>query len=134
MVSEARGRGRPSSPTEGAADAVDKINTLKKRLKMTDDVLAKLIGVNQTTVSRALGRREPAWTPSMRKLCEYAENMHLLAEGRIGTAQGGKAEDTLKQAVLDAWDGTPEGLNSLVRVLVTLRDYRRPKKAGVVAP
>ena len=130
MASEAKVRGRPPSSTDGAAAAVNKIKSLKKRLKITDEALAEAIGVDQTSVTRALSRKVSAWTPSMQKLWKYAVNKFELAEEDGGPAFGELAEDTLRQAVLDAWDGTPDGLNSLVRVLATLRDFRRPNKVS----
>jgi len=128
MTREAKRQGRPPCPAEGAAEAVKLIKIFKKRANLTDVALADAICFNQSTVSRTLGKTPPTWTECMHKLYDYAVNQpHLTNVGQTIDPTN-NAEDTLRKAALDAWDGTPDGLDRLVKVLTTLRDYRRPRK------
>src|SRR3954463_14718351 len=69
-----RRQGRPPSPTEGAREAVDAIRSIQQRLALTEKALADRAGIDQSSVSRALNREPPAWTPSLQKIWHYAKN------------------------------------------------------------
>lgn len=117
----ARRPGRPESPTDGARQAVNTIRAVQRRLSITDEALAKRAGVDQSSVSRALRRDPPAWTPSLRKLWTYAENQ--ASDAQPGAGEPGV--DRIARAVRAAWDGTPEGMDLLLRLLALARELRR---------
>jgi hypothetical protein len=110
--------GRPISPTEGAVEAVACVETLKKRLKIPDSALARLVDVDQSSVHRALSRRPPRLTPTLLKLCDYAKKRLKIDGGE----QVDSAKDQLAKAVSGVWDGSPEGLNKLLTLLRDLGD------------
>jgi len=66
---------RPRGLEKGASESVEAILALKRRMKLTDEALAKRIGANQSSVHRALHRVPPAWTPTLQKLWVYAKTM-----------------------------------------------------------
>lgn len=87
---------------------------------MNDQQLADAAGMNQSSVSRALSRNPPTPTPSLRKLCNYAENTIGPTAGS-GFSEAAKAR--LAEVATAAWDGTPQGLNRLVAILQLLGQY-----------
>ncbi|MBH5371549.1 hypothetical protein [Bradyrhizobium glycinis] len=107
--------GRPISPEEGAVEAVALVKSFKRARKISDKALGDLIGVNQSSVHRALSRQPPRLTPTLQKLCDYAKKVMRIEGGR----QVQSAKQQLATAVEGVWDGSPEGLN---RLLVLLRD------------
>ena len=116
-----RNLGRPRSRIEGAREAVEAIRALQGRLNLTDEALATRVGVDQSSVSRALNREPPAWTPSLHKLWNYVETQ-MRSDG-TGGAESSPLE-MLSRAAFEAWDGTPDGLDRLVRLLAILRELR----------
>lgn len=116
-------RGRPASPFEGAAEAVENVRALKKHFGLSDEELAARIGVNQSSVNRALGRDPPRLTPTLRLICNYAE---ILARSeRSDFTERGRAQ--LARAVGEVWDGTPRGLEKLLSLLRLLSDFNPAK-------
>jgi transcriptional regulator with XRE-family HTH domain len=113
-------RGRPASPTEGARRAVAIVRDYKKSLKISDKQLADALGINQSSVSRALGRDPPILSPSLLKLCNYAKNNSLATSGSHFHKA---AKSKLAEEVNAAWDGTPMGLNRLVAILQLLGQF-----------
>lgn len=113
-----RALGRPSSPLDGAIEAVASINELKKQLNISDDDLAERIGVVQSSVYRALNRRPPKLTPTLQKLCKYAKKIS------VGQSRDVRldARSQLAAAAEGIWDGSPEGLNKLLALLRNLED------------
>lgn len=109
-----KARGRPASPTEGADVAVKSIREFKLVLGYSDQDLASCVGIDQSSVHRALNRLPPAWTPSLQKIWNYVEN------SRRGARQS--AEERLSEAAVKAWDGTPRGLERLLALLDLFRD------------
>jgi hypothetical protein len=95
-------------------------------LRLSDDALGQAAGVHQSSVSRALGRKPPTFTPSLRKLCNYAEN--VIAPLEVTTDFEAAARSRLSESVADAWDGTPAGLNGLLAVLKALGQLRRDQQ------
>jgi hypothetical protein len=75
--------------------------------------------VNQSSVHRALERDPPRLTPTLRKICDYAENM-LQADAADFPRRG---REQLARAVADVWDGTPRGLENLLSLLRLLGDF-----------
>jgi hypothetical protein len=110
--------GRPAGPTEGAVEAVACVEKLKNRRNLNDSVLARLVGVDQSSVHRALSRRPPRLTPTLLKLCNYAEK-NLKVDG---THHDDDAKAQLTKAVASVWDGSAEGLNKLLTLLRNLGD------------
>jgi len=113
-------RGRPPSRAEGAQEAVNKIRALQKALGLNDQALADRVRIAQTSVGRALNRKPPVWSPSLKRIWAYAENM---GENSTADARKSAAARTLSDAALKAWDGTEEGLSRLVRILNLLGQY-----------
>lgn len=107
---------------DGAQEAVRRVRSLQKHLNLSDEALATRVGINQSSVSRALTRKPPAWTPSLHKLWRYAENHEAQDQGAEKEVV---ATETLGRAALEAWDGTQEGLDRLVRLLAVLREFRQ---------
>jgi hypothetical protein len=120
---------RPPSLEKGAAEAVEAIFALKKRMKWTDEALAKRIDANQSSVHRALHRVPPAWTPTLQKLSDYAIIMRS-GPRRKQTAIDSAPSNVLARTVMDAWDGTTSGLDWLVRLLRLVAERRRRSKEG----
>ena len=87
---------------------------------LTESALAQLVGINQSSVSRALNRDPPTWTPSLRRIFSYAENLPSEAV----TVDNEVAREALARAAAGAWDGTSKGLHSLLRLLSVLREFR----------
>jgi transcriptional regulator with XRE-family HTH domain len=114
-------RGRPTSPTQGALEAVANVRDLKKTLGYSDKDIADKIGVNQSSVNRALGRVPLRWTPTLVKICNYAENV-LEAKSGEDFQETGKAR--LADAVAEVWDGTPDSLDRLLRLLHLLAELQ----------
>jgi transcriptional regulator with XRE-family HTH domain len=110
--------GRPVSPAEGAVEAVACVRTLQERLKISDSALARLVGVNQSSVHRALSRKPPRLTPTLSMLCNYAKKRLRID----GAHQVDSGRDQLARAVAGVWDGSPEGLNKLLALLRDLSD------------
>lgn len=106
-------RGRPASPVDGAAEAVARVRALKKHLKISDSALARRVGVNQSSINRALSRKPPRLTPTLKHLCNYAENEFPTTSRDF--ARNGR--DQLARAVVSVWDGSPEGLERLLALL-----------------
>ena len=73
---ENRTRGRPSSPTEGAPEAFDFVESFRLKRKLSKAKLAQLFNMPTTVVSRALhGPREKVrLTPGLRDLYSSALN------------------------------------------------------------
>lgn len=105
--------GRPVSPEEGAVEAVAFVVRFKESHNLRDAALAQLVGVNQSSVHRALNRRPPRLTPTLTELCNYAKRQ--LAVDSIQQAASGREQ--LAKAVAGVWDGSPEGLNKLLTFL-----------------
>jgi hypothetical protein len=114
-------RGRPTSPTQGAREAVASVRDLKKTLGYSDKDIAGKIGVNQSSVNRALGRVPARWTPTLVKICNYAENVLQPKPGEDFQVSG-KAK--LADAVAEVWDGTPGSLDRLLALLHLLAELR----------
>ena len=87
---------------------------MQSQFRITDQALARSVGISQSNVSRALNRRPAAWTPSLHKLYIYAINISQRG-GPVDFETYGK--ETLARAGMEAWDGTQEGLDRLVRLL-----------------
>lgn len=115
-------RGRPASPTQGAEEAVASIRSLKRTLAISDQELASRIGVNQSSINRALGRVPPKWTPTLVKICNYAKNMLEMQSGGDLEAKG-KAK--LADAAAEMWDGTPNSLERLLSLMHLLAQFRK---------
>jgi transcriptional regulator with XRE-family HTH domain len=115
-------RGRPRSSIDGADAAVERIKALQESLGLTERALADRVGINQSSVSRALRRVPPAWSPSLKKIWEYAENIESVDGSGSDYVV---ARETLTTAALDAWDGTASGLDRLVQLLVALGRYKK---------
>jgi hypothetical protein len=94
---------------------------MQKSFDMSDQALADATGMHQSSVSRALGRDPPVLTPSLIKLCNYAESVVLPSAGADFAAL---ARSRLAEVATAAWDGTPQGLNRLVSILQLLGQYR----------
>lgn len=109
-------RGRPKSSVEGAEKAVAVLRALQQENSLSDAQLGRLVGVRQSSVYRALNRCPPAWTPTLRKLNDYAEinakNLHA-----------DEPKERIGRAAAEAWDGTDAGLVRLLRLLGTLTDF-----------
>lgn len=118
---------RPRSATAGAAEAVDVIVQLKKRMKLSDEAIAERIAVDQSSVCRALKRNPPAWTPTLQKLSHYAETLGA-ARSKSARAHSKRAPDVLAKAAFDAWDGTAPGLEWLVRLLRLVAESQKGKR------
>ena len=119
---------RPRSPKEGATEAVEAVLALKKRTGWIDKELAARIGADQSSVYRALNRVPPAWTPTLRKLWDYAETLRRSRRARA--ARDSALTGVLTKAVIDAWDGTSSGLDRLVRFLHIFAEMWRRPDAG----
>lgn len=113
-------RGRPTSPSEGAEKAVALIRALQNERQWTDRRLALAAGMQQSSVHRALGRKPPKLTPSLKQLCNYAENELSVDQPAFGVL----ARSRLGEEAVAAWDGTPEGLDKLLGILKLLGEYR----------
>jgi transcriptional regulator with XRE-family HTH domain len=118
-------RGRPTSPGEGAKNAVALVRALQKSLGINDQALADAAGMHQSSVSRALGRDPPALTPSLKILCSYAENTMSPTDSQHYAEI---ARSRLAEVAVAAWDGTPVGLNNLVSILELLGRYREDRE------
>ncbi len=105
--------GRPVSPEEGAVEAVALVVKLKNSLRLKDAALAELVGVNQSSVHRALNRRPPRLTPTLAELCNYAKK--CLSNNAAEHAESGREQ--LAKAAARVWDGSPEGLDKLLTFL-----------------
>lgn len=97
---------------------------------MSEADLGRIVGIDQSSVSRALSREPPAWTPSLRKLAEYVNNQDAAGSEAISP---GAARDVLGRAALPAWDGTVRGLARLVRLLEALRELG-PERSPAGSP
>jgi len=115
-------RGRPASPTQGAEEAVASIRSLKKMLALSDQELASRIGVNQSSINRALGHIPPKWTPTLVKICDYAKNT---LEMRTGGDLKAKGKAKLAEAAAEMWDGTPNSLERLLSLMHLLAQLRK---------
>ncbi|WP_141688123.1 helix-turn-helix domain-containing protein [Bradyrhizobium paxllaeri] len=91
---------------------------LKKKLNLHDTKLAELVGVDQSSVHRALNRKPPRLTPTLEKLCNYAKKRLSVDGSQL--ADNGKEQ--LAKAVAGVWDGSPAGLNKLLTLLRDLGD------------
>lgn len=107
--------GRPPSPETGAVEAVARVRKFQEHKKIHDSALGKMVGVNQSSVHRALSRKPPRFTPTLRRLCDYA----IIASKIDDAPRVDSAREQLTRAVEGVWDGSPEGLN---RLLALLRD------------
>lgn len=110
--------GRPRSPEKGAVEAVALVLKFKTAFQLSDAALADLVGVNQSSVHRALHQRSPRLTPTLAELCNYAKK-------RLGddvAQHADRGREQLAKAVARVWDGSPEGLDKL---LTLLRDLGR---------
>lgn len=103
------------SPEEGAVEAVAWVERLKKQQDLSDSGLADLIGVDQSSVHRALNRKPPRLTPTLQELCNYAKKSFVVD----GAERATNGKEQLAKAIAGIWDGSPQGLNKL---LVLLRD------------
>jgi hypothetical protein len=97
------------------------VRAMQKSFEMNDQALADATGMHQSSVSRALGRDPPVLTPSLMKLCNYAESVVAPSAGADFTAV---ARSRLAEVASAAWDGTPQGLNRLVSILQLIGQYR----------
>jgi hypothetical protein len=95
------------------------IAALQNQLRLSDSELARRIGANQSSVHRALERDPPRLTPTLRKICNYAENI-LQADATDFPRRG---REQLARAVTDGWDGAPRGLENLLSLLQLLGDF-----------
>lgn len=111
---------RPISPTEGALEAVQSVRRFKRRFALSDAALGRLVQADQSSVHRALNRPRPVWTPTLRKLWDYAKTAGSIRDEP--RRQGRKA---IAQAFDDAWDGTAEGLDRLLRLLAIISEIER---------
>ena len=98
------------------------VRAMQKSFGMNDQALADATGMHQSSVSRALGRNPPVLTPSLLKLCNYAESV-VIPTGEVDFTA--VARSRLAEVATAAWDGTPQGLNRLVSILQLLGQYRQ---------
>lgn len=105
--------GRPLSTEEGAVEAVAYVRSLQNKLEIKDSALGRLVGVNQSSVHRALSRKPPRLTPTLVKLCNYAKKRLSVDDAQ----QADSGKEQLAKAVAGVWDGSPEGLNKLLTFL-----------------
>lgn len=96
-------------------EAVALVKCYQKSCRIRDKALGDLVGVNQSSVHRALNRNPPRLTPTLQKLCFYVKRATRIDAGHRAES----AKQQLATAVEGVWDGSPEGLNKL---LVLLRD------------
>ena len=120
MVSK---RGRPAGSREGAREAVADIVAARKALGLSENELASRTGLSQSTVNRLLNAEEPAWTPALTRLSNYAKNIATL-EPLVGTHRRA-SERMLVKTLLDLWDGTTNGADRLLRLLHVVDEIRR---------
>ena len=117
---------RPKSPSEGAAATVRRIQAIKQRLGLSDAELARLVGSTQSSVFRALTQERPGMTPSLKLLREFADSQAPDA-----------TRDSIERALLHraaeaAWDGTPDGLRHILRLLETVGEMQRAAARAAV--
>ncbi len=106
---------------KGADRAVARIRAVKEEMRLSDQGLATLVGVNQSSVHRALTSPRPAWTPTMQKLWAYAKTRE-----RRRPAEGSADElDALRGLLRDASGGTLEGLERLAQIIRVVAEIRR---------
>jgi transcriptional regulator with XRE-family HTH domain len=101
---------------------VASVRDLKKALGYSDKDIADKIGVNQSSVNRALGHVPPRWTPTLIKICNYAE-IALRAKSGEDFQETGKAR--LAEAAAEMWDGSPGSLDRLLTLMHLLAGLQR---------
>lgn len=87
-----RKRGRPAGPREGAKEAVAEIAAARRLISISENELAARGGLNQSTVNRLLNSAEPAWTPALHTLWNYAVNiLQAKTAESVESSQGNKS-------------------------------------------
>jgi transcriptional regulator with XRE-family HTH domain len=115
-------RGRPTGSSEGAKEAVQEILAARRLLYLSENKLAAEVGLNQSTVNRLLRAKKPVWTPGLRKLWNYAQNIIRTHAPEAAPAESG--EQMLLAALLNLWDGTAIGAERLLRLLRCVDELR----------
>jgi len=88
---------------------------------LTQQEIARKIGVHQSQVSRLLNGKGGRTSKSMHKLCES-----LTYSGQASLADRVRANADLVEAVAFAWDGSPHHATALAAVIRSLRVLRPP--------
>ncbi|MDM0007483.1 helix-turn-helix transcriptional regulator [Variovorax sp. J22G73] len=90
--------------------------------KLTQMDLSRLVGIPQSTLSRAL-RSPRRITDTHRRLCKYA-NISLKED--ISSLA---ASERLRQTIADVWDGTDRHADALIRLLRAASDVATTSRA-----
>ncbi len=96
------------------------LRAMVKERGITQSVLAKVIGVNQSQVSRMLAAKTFKSTSKAHKLCEW-----LLRSSRPISRADVLRNTELIGAIAFAWDGTPQHASALAVVIRSLRVLER---------
>jgi transcriptional regulator with XRE-family HTH domain len=115
-------RGRPAGSTEGAKEAIQEIVAASRVLRLSENRLAAEVGLNQSTVNRLLRAETPVWTPSLRRLWNYAQN--VMRSHARGASPAESGEQVLLATLLNLWDGTAVGAERLLRLLHCVDELR----------
>lgn len=96
------------------------LRAIAKERGITQSVLAKVIGVNQSQVSRMLAAKTLKATPKTHKLCEW-----VMRSSRPTSTADVLQNTELIGAVAFAWDGSPQHASALALVIRSLRVLER---------
>lgn len=102
--------------------AIRQIESYMDEHGLTQMALARLTGIPQPTLSRAL-RAPRRITNTHRRLCKYA-NIPLKED-----SPSLAASERLRQTIADVWDGTDRHADALIRLLRAASDVATASRA-----
>ena len=94
---------------------------------ISQEELAREVGMHQSQVSRILRGEFRRLSPNLKKLCLYARiRVDSLGNG----GQGRLASEELGKAVAEVWDGSKRHEKALIRVIRSLKAFGPPTALG----
>lgn len=100
---------------------MSEIEAARQMARYSKTEFAAAVGVNQGYLSRILQGKFSKQTPIVEKCHSFARKLMEEEDASIRS----DIQRSLKKAVLKAWDGTPDGANSIIRLLDEVRRLRR---------
>jgi len=113
-------RGKSLSPSE-CEEIRAELEAARKLAGYTVSEFAAAANVNQGYLSKILHGHFKKVTRAIEECCKVAEQLN----STHGSKKAFYLRNSIQEAALKAWDGTPENANSILRILNELRRFKK---------